>query len=79
MSQGVGIVPTSRGLGCGLSHEYEVMGSGPGLPVTEPTLHTHRDSCLCGCDQETNYIRSLDIGLSVQVCIMLSIYLVWCR
>ena len=55
VSQGVGVVPTPRGLGCGLSHEYEVMGSGPGVPVTEPTLHTHGDSCLCGCDLSDEY------------------------
>ena len=30
----------------GLSHEYEVMGSGIGVPITKPTLHTLRDSRL---------------------------------
>ena len=46
MSHGVGVVPTPRGLGIGVSHEFEVMGSGPGLRITEPTLHTLGDSRL---------------------------------
>ena len=36
--------PTPRGPDGGLSHEYEVMGSGPGVPVSEPTLNIYGDS-----------------------------------
>ena len=46
MSHGVGVVPTPLGLEVGVSHEFEVMGSGPGVPITEPTLHTLRNSRL---------------------------------
>ena len=44
----------------GLSHEYEVMGSGPGVPVSEPTFHTHGDSFVVM--KVTNIIRSLDLA-----------------
>ena len=47
MSHGVGVVPTPRWLGIGVSYEFEAMDSGPGVSRTEPTLHTLGDSRLC--------------------------------